>query len=172
MKLTCYVTSTSPWFLYAASVSLCFFFFASNGRVTVASPPSCPATAGWTGPARLLTSSLRQSLAIQCQIWWKPSGAHQSLRNSLTSLYCVEGTRKESPRKWLSKSLTCNTIFPRLNVSLERHFPWLGLRHKKVVERFNWIYILPTAKKFLKEIMSFIKLKMHVKFEFAFFVHY
>lgn len=48
MKLTCYVTSTSPWFLYAASVSLCFFFFfASSSRVTVASPSS---NAGWTAP--------------------------------------------------------------------------------------------------------------------------
>lgn len=66
MKLTCYVTSTSPWFLYAASVSLCFFFFFANGsRVTARHPPQMRG-----GPPLLhpITSWLRQSLATQCQI--------------------------------------------------------------------------------------------------------
>lgn len=72
MKLTCYVTSTSPWFLYAASVSLCFFFFFANGsRVTVASPSP---NAGWTAPAAsyyiMVTSEPCHSLPNKAIDWF------------------------------------------------------------------------------------------------------
>lgn len=166
MKLTCYVTSTSPWFLYAASVSLCFFFFARNSRVTVASPLELSCYCGVDQPCKarpITSSSLRQSLAIHHQIWRKPSGAdHVPDKFADVTVLCRakkvhEGSDEEKSDLWhdLPFMLAWNVISLNWLASLFLGDMMIG-RDKNWNESFCQPQKLPLKILFRKQ-------KMHVK---------
>ena len=80
---------------------LCFFFFANSSRVTVASPPSCPPSAGWTGPAA----------SYYIIITWEPCHSTPNMvkspqeRIGLPSMpwrHCIES--RGNLRKWESEN--------------------------------------------------------------------
>ena len=90
MKLTCYVTSTSPWFLYAASVSFVFLLLREQ------QPRHCGVTTelssfyGVDRPCRvLLHHHYVRALPFNAKYGEKSSGADWSPFDALTSLYWV-----------------------------------------------------------------------------------
>lgn len=86
MKLTCYVTSTSPWFLYAASVSLCFFFFARSSRVTCGVTTRAASYCGVDRPCQLLLHHHYVStLPLNTKYGEKPLGRTGPWRQGIVS---------------------------------------------------------------------------------------
>ena len=146
MKLTCYVTSTSPWFLYAASVSLCFFFFASNSRVTVASPPSCPATCGVDRPCSvLLHYHYVRALPFNAKYGKKPSG------RTRTSAKFLDVTALSRAEKFTEASEWNTAIVPRLQSKCHpaTSFPSAGLASKSDRDNSELKHFANRKKKFL-----------------------
>ena len=85
-------------FLYAASVSLCFFFFSSNSRVTLASPSPARLLRGVQPLQTPITSALRHILVIHCQIWTRASKRSKAISWAGAKLYGVV-LLSESPVK-------------------------------------------------------------------------
>lgn len=109
MKLTCYVTSTSPWFLYAASVSLCFFFFARSSRVTCGVTTRAASYCGVDRPWQLLLHHHYVSaLPLNTKYGEMPLGVGQSL----TSRYCIA---EKMSRKSLS-AVNSNCVLAQFSI--------------------------------------------------------
>lgn len=137
MKLTCYVTSTSPWFLYAASVSLCFFFFARSSRVTCGVTTRATSYCGVDRPWQLLLHHHYVSaLPLNTKYGEMPLGVGQSL----TSRYCIA---EKMSRKSLS-AVNSNCVLAQFSIvrkSFSAGFASIrSLVKKPAIKIALWLY--------------------------------